>query len=556
MEAVEEINEISIAEFLDKYYEYHEKTIIINEAKIILDRLQKNGKKLRSVDVSKYIQKARSRDDEFDLIALLTERHNLSEKQFTLLWRDLEINFNPKMDDDAKYLEWINNLVKNDYSFSRIQLKKIEEYFPKKIVDIIFKKDVGIADIEDFQMVCKNGNVDDIKNFFNKYQIIPDDGCLVSILENFRINIGWEELYYYLVEIGMKFEIGNKFIDIMKTFNKYDFLDLMIKDGVKLSIEDLKILFDLMDFKNIIKYTRIALENKVELKLDLLLSCKNNNDDYESLLELFDLFFVEFKMVPTQDFCDKILGSDFVDLYEYLLKNNIFIHGQKALEEACSKGNFNIVKDLINRKYQMDSKCFRLLLDNYSSPDSVLEFLNFSLNEGGLKMTYSIIEKLFVRSIVLDNLNDYNLKYDDNIYFLFYSNAISLEKIKKKNYYYKYYVNMIEDKKMKSLIEFREKFCDYPVDCDEIKKYMLKNNLVPDQYCYENSLLRFIERDAIVDWLEKDYGFKPTIMLLKRINCENNDMSMVLQYTDKYFDTDKHHPSNSEWKKLFIVHKQ
>jgi len=207
---------------------------------------------------------------------------------------------------------------------------------------------------------------------------------------------------------------------------------------------------------------------------------------------------------------------------------------------------------------------------------NLFEMLEYSVNFGGLKMTYDIVEKFFVKGLFVDNLEKYNLKYDDNIYYMFHSNAIEIKvgsgKKKKEGFCGEYVGKMLCDDKMALLIKFREMFSRDDIEIDEIKKYMGQHSLVPDQYCYEKILLMGADDDSysnyeneysvengkvvdnapisrIINWLENDYGFKPTVIVLKYF--EENYFRLF----DKYFASDKdaHHASNSDWKKLFVV---
>ena len=94
---------------------------------------------------------------------------------------------------------------------------------------------------------------------------------------------------------------------------------------------------------------------------------------------------------------------------------------------------------------------------------------------------------------------------------------------------------------------FREMFKDN--EFDTIMRYMEKVKLEPDQYCYENALAinNDIDSEKTVNYLEKKYGFKPTILVLRYANYH---------IRNKYFSrgSNMHHPSTSDWQKLFKVY--
>ncbi|AYV80425.1 MAG: hypothetical protein Harvfovirus1_50 [Harvfovirus sp.] len=535
--------EITFDEFLVKEYQ-DDDYIIVNDVKIIFNRLAVQGKKLKAI--SKLINKVHYSDYRLEVIAALTEHHYLTATQFLSIWNSMWMTKKKKICP-----EWIDNLIKNNYCFDYKLLGVMSTCLPKVVIKIIMAKDVENVGMDDFYIVCASGRLVDIKKFYDSFKLTPDTKCFVFAM-NYKGNEDtYEQLYDSFKKMALEFKVDQTILE-----RKFDILELMIKDGLKLTIEILRDVYKVMSVEKIKKYTLYAVENNVKLELDLLLLIKFRKAD---VTIIYDIFFVREGLIPSQDFCDKIAGKESRKLYDYLVSKNLLVHGNKAMEVACMNANVSLIKELINQKFKMNEKCFGLLVDA-GGQNVTFEMLDYFVNFGGLTMTYDIVEILFVHGLFVDNLEKYNLKYDDNIYYMFYCNAVEIDKgskgkkKKKDGVYAAYVAKMMCDPRNALLIEFREMFSNDEINIEEIKKYMELHSLVPDQYCYEKILLVgatcIIDTiSEIINWLEHDYGFKPTIIVLKL--CEENCFKLFKRYF--VGDKDAHHASNSDWKKLFVM---
>ncbi|AYV84311.1 MAG: hypothetical protein Hyperionvirus22_12 [Hyperionvirus sp.] len=520
-------------------------------------KLFEGGVTLKNVHVGQYIKKISRMDNCFELLRLLTYENLISLKQFGPLWNKLVAESSEDDDIEGKNFVWVDQLMNNNFEFTEGILEEMKMFMPRERVNLIFKKDAGVVSMDDFYIVCEIGGMDDVKKILNDCELVPDVMCLYKGWLNERVKC--EDLYQCLVEngLGKGSVLTTRLLELGKIMGEsdYDVIDVVIGKGGVLCLDDLRIIYEIMRLSDVVKYSRIAVGHGVEMEVDLLLLFEHEAY-YDNLVELYDLFFVELKLIPDNDFCNRVLEIDCVDLYDYLVEKGLFVYGEVSLEKACVGGNVYLVKTLVNMKYRMSDKDFNNLFDSGGwKVGESLENLEFYVNFGGLKVTYKIVEKLFVNKIFLENLDGYGLRYDDNIYFLYYRYDKYREsdlKLKENGLFKKYYVKMVES--IGDLIEFRNVFDKFNVSLGEIKESMVKFGRVPDQYCYEYALRHSRNRkNGIIDWLEGEYGFKPTIMVLKYF--ENGIESYDLKFVGKYFGDNKmaHHPSNGDWEKLFIV---
>ncbi|AYV80426.1 MAG: hypothetical protein Harvfovirus1_51 [Harvfovirus sp.] len=326
---------ITFDEFLVKKYSHYD-NIILDDAQIIFDRLDAQGKKLKAV--SKYIEKVKYSVHRLALVADLTEHHYLTVKQFLSIWNSpqrVKIKTCPK---------WINNLIKNNYCFDYKLLQQMVQDIPKVVIQIVMGKKVENVGMDDFYIVCANGDLVDIKKFYDVFMLTPDIQCFVFALKQERKEGTYEELYHFFKKMGLEFKV-NETILAEANLRDFDILDLMIKDGMKLSNDILRYVYGAMSLEKIKKYTLEAVENNVKLELDLLLGLQFCGDLDVTIL--YDIFFVREGLIPTQDFCDKIVGNEYEKLYNYLVLKKLFVHSDIAMEVACIHGNENLIKDLI-----------------------------------------------------------------------------------------------------------------------------------------------------------------------------------------------------------------
>ncbi|AYV84309.1 MAG: hypothetical protein Hyperionvirus22_10 [Hyperionvirus sp.] len=536
--------EVTIEDFLKEGYMGGD---IVGDARRLFERLKESGEQLRRGDVERYVKKVRGGYGElFELVSLLTKEHNLTKTQFLTLWDDL-CDVNEKYDEAKFEVVWIRNLVDRGF-FDTMGIDFMIKVMPKEVIRVVMRR--GVGSVDDFRLVCKVGCVDDIKKYYEKFKIKPDDACLCEVLGNNGLRyqnleliaIVYEEIYEYFLGKGLECCVRGEVLEAAR--GDFDFLGLMLKNGLRISGDDLKIIYGVGGLGDVVRATRIALGSGVRLELELLsvmMSCGRRKKREKDLLgELYDIFFVEVGMVPTVGFCDRVYGAD--QLYQYLVDRKLFLYSEVGLEKACETGNVDRVRELIGMKYQMNKKYLYLLVGvNGWKFRQNFEIFDFLVSEGGLKVDYEIVGRLFEEEIMIDHLEKYGLKYDDNVYWLYYVNKVGLVRMKKNSCYYKYYAGMMRDSYMKKVIEFRNKFGDW-LQVDGVKELMVKYELVPDQYCYEMALVA--GSDESVVWMEREFGFKPTILVLKNYN------TLMRRYFGE--NKNKHHASNGDWEKLFL----
>lgn len=237
-------------------------------------------------------------------------------------------------------------------------------------------------------------------------------------------------------------------------------------------------------------------------------------DYYDFVNKLYYILFKKYKLVNLE-LCNKICETHNEHMAEYLFDNNLFVANDNSLSYAFKGGSYYIISQLCNLK--LIPKKEHILLLNRSMSSNTLESILDLMILIGIDIREDIID-FSIKMNTPINLEKYNIKIDNKFYFdiykkygmcLFANKTLKIGRSIKNQSGFQvlaYYVSKLPRK----IIKFRQSFL--VLNLMDIQSLISKTKMKPDQYCYDFSFLN--NDNSVTEWLEKTYGFKPTIYTL------------------------------------------
>ena len=416
--------------------------------------------------------------------------------------------------------QWIDVLVKKGFKFDTNYKQKLLE-IGYNITKLLDTDDINISLFENALLTF---NLDD--TLFNKVTAIlnkldTEHNPLTSIcLHNFictHINkIGYSKYNNNIFESVMALLLTNNAvidINIMETIlgnihNCFDVIKIFVpfvKDNNHIFVNLPKDLLSIITLQDKLSCSQsmtilFLMENGFDTNITIinkLLEADNISND-----KIFIIF--PENIIPEKYRIE--INSHVFNLWNYIKTKGI-VPNMDTLMIACKKGKPAIFDDIItNYGLYPDKKCLDTALSGLGStnvndamniinkildykiiPDKEsymsLDIRNFPSNDQinnlliryGLVVDIDIINKsLEVRCPIYD-LYRFGIQYDEKLYFLCH-----------KHMYMPYY-NEFNENINKNIFELRNMFKTN--SWDNIVKYMKKNNIKPDRYCFENCCL-------------------------------------------------------------------
>lgn len=445
--------------------------------------------------------------------------------------------------EDEETVDWINILTERGYIFNifntGIVIKK--GYSVSKII-----QPENIKNIWDFINIIKalglsNKDIDH-KLTDKQYDLFRKQ--IVGFIEVFHKLNNIEEKYIYYLEYLNK-SLFERDIEIYKNL-----IDEFAKKGIfvnKKYIRDL--MFNQFDYEKILKVKNpLFSEDEINNNLYAYLFFDEENDCHisdeylmnliedgyiEPTIEIINDFIGKYALWEKYDVCEKYMDYfesknilpimnllqmaclyNLEKSYKKIIDTHKIVPDKMCLDNCVSFsfGNVNkyILTDILDSRVSPDNDTINSLSHDTSvclyleDAQKTVEFLI----RYGLKITLDVLKMLLQKNIFIDNLERFDIKYDEQFYFIchdasyFIDNVVNLSNntIDALTYYDKFFT--IDRKILDMWKLFRKKG-----QWNTIKKYLIKHNLKPDRYCMEYSC---INNKKIAELLFKTYGCKPT----------------------------------------------
>jgi len=224
-----------------------------------------------------------------------------------------------------------------------------------------------------------------------------------------------------------------------------------------------------------------------------------------------------------------------VRLSEFIIKLGVK-PDDTILTSACQYGHIEIIKQCLHEyKLQPSSKHLELILQSKVKTADLIplfnEFMSYKIKltkahfnsvhknsynykahdiiqlliKWGYPLDYEDIGKLMDEGINMDKIENYGLKYDENLYYYSYLNDDWC--------YEKNFDQCIE----KKILELRRLCKNNESTVKDLEEYMKNENIQPDRYCFDHACVNNLD---LLEYLMKQY--KPTITSLYWSSGEGN----------------------------------
>lgn len=450
--------------------------------------------------------------------------HNDTDtKTKTLILKTLFTKFTPN-DKQLKMLlsclsdnrssEWVDVLISKGYQFSDTN-KQILIDHNYDITKILNNNNVSLDDIKNIikTLLLRKTTIENVIKILDIYSDQLPDDILNLVLSSYN----YTDSYYYDTSL----DVVIKLLDILTTkgckFNN-DVNNILINKNNIPSVLFYK-LFDLgMVPDNTLKQYILNSPKLIEVALYLnKFGIKFTVDDMNAILnhgtrlsgiytksQYNQLVLDRVKLIPWLEIAGynkelivpSIDKEGYLDLYKFMIGLGIKPN-METLKIACTKSYGVIFKELTtkyklqptkefldisllthNKEIISEILCYKIIPDNNSVnlllirwSDDIFELLV----KFGLVITFNDLVKILSHHITIHNLERFNIKYDEALYYHCYLNNIYPEM---------YDDNYIIDKKILTL---RRMCRNAHTTGPELTNYIETNNVKPDRYCYDHA---------------------------------------------------------------------
>jgi hypothetical protein len=278
--------------------------------------------------------------------------------------------------------------------------------------------------------------------------------------------------------------------------------------------------------------------NKLLEKSDIsyLTLQKSNNQEYQPILSKFDKYnlrdniikipildlFQIYNLLPDVNTlniaCTKYTNESVIDILLFTYK---IIPEKETLDMSILTLNCDLINKIINYKLTPDSKTLYNITKEhcYNRPYDVNKIIELLINHG-LNITFNEVEYLLSIQFTLNNLERFDINYDDKLYFVCYLNN---------NYPVEYIKNFTIDKKILNMHELcKSKKLTY----DKLINYLKTNNITLDRYALDNLLYHY---PAISKHIIKNHKCVPSLLSAYKRTYTTCGLNISLKFlADEY----------------------
>lgn len=306
---------------------------------------------------------------------------------------------------DIKYLKTMIMVLLHCYTISHVQKQC---YYA--LLDTIFKGYNGTKD-DVIELIVGNKSITrEIVEYTIEYSGTKDDDDIGFFVGNKSIT---KSIVEYVIErYGYNDKLVNYIIKNADDITIILIFDLMLK-GLVMTVDILNEIvqnYPTIHIKLTDKYSALG------LTMTYLIS-KQINRNLDSI-RLFDVF----KISPNIDTLNIVCKKSMMIFVPILINNYKVIPEKSTLDICVSKQNdksYNVIRKILNYRVLPNSETLRAM--NFGDLTNARKVLDL-LIQYGLAITFDDVEFLLHNKIILDNLERFNIKYDEKLYFLYYIN--------------------------------------------------------------------------------------------------------------------------------------
>jgi len=454
----------------------------------------------------------------------------LFEKQYNFTISDFEklseISYTVNLNDNY-------NMIHNNVIFAAcvyLLTNKGSDNFDKCLY--LLKQNVNPFNIEHFNIIlhCLSNKIcRESQNIyvlldvlFLNYDVNEDhDNCLktniIQLISSKKFLIRADIINYIINKFGYNETFIEYIFDRILNHNA-EFIFTLIHKGFNVTVDFLNKLLE----KSSISYLTLQKSGDQEYPKILSKFGKYKLTDNLIKIPIIDLFQL-YNLIPDINtlniVCSKYVHIGFVDI---LLSTYKIIPEKKTLDMCISILNYELTNKIINYKLTPNSNTLREITKEhcYSNSSEVNRIIELLINHG-LNITFNDVEYLLSIQFTLDNLERFDIKYDENLYFTCYLNNNYPEEYLKKFTINKDILNMHTLCKSKKLTY------------DKLIKYLRTNNMKLDRYAFDSLLYHY---PAIAKHIIKDYKCVPSLLSAYKRTYANCGLNITLKFLAEQYN--------------------
>jgi hypothetical protein len=258
---------------------------------------------------------------------------------------------------------------------------------------------------------------------FDNVDILFAVMCEIKMLNCYSIGI----IYYVLNKFGYNDTFFNYIMEtVIKSYPKV-ILKLILK-GYKISIDDINNILENKNFINI-NINEINKYNSIGISSDYLQTYKLANKISLPVINLFTLFNIN----PDIKTLNTVCKSGNLDCVNILLGKYEIIPDKNTLDISVNTANIELIHKILSYKLTPDSETIKKFdFYRYRSNCKTLHDVMNILIKYGLTITLDDVKHLLTHNFIMEDLERFNIQYDENLYFVCYlSNNYPPEYIEK-----------------------------------------------------------------------------------------------------------------------------
>ncbi len=152
-------------------------------------------------------------------------------------------------------------------------------------------------------------------------------------------------------------------------------------------------------------------------------------------IEIYDLFSL-LKIEPTFDTISKLIKLKKHDIINEILSKNLIISDKKLLDITIKTFDIKLIDMILKYKITPDIETLNIIInkhlsDKYTKSKKILEILELLIHYG-LQINFDNIKDLLSANLYVNNLERFNIPYDEDLYFVCYINSYFPEEYMKK----------------------------------------------------------------------------------------------------------------------------
>lgn len=327
------------------------------------------------------------------------------------------------------------------------------------------------------------------------------DSVFVALLKKYNLNAGIIKIYEYVINnFGYSDELINFIFNNIIKYQMSIIFNLIDK-GYRLTLNNVN------DLLNVTSYLKVN-----PTKYAFTQSFPITTTDNKMEIQVHELYKM-FNLSPTLNELHIACNKNFKNVAFYLMDEFNIIPEKETLDICVSKLNYELIEKVLHYKLTPDENTLNKIRGNYYGDGPKIIDL---LLAHGLVINNSHMDFLMANKICVNDLERFDIKYDNKLYFLCYLYDFFPDQ---------YISKIITDNNLEKLYKLcRSKRLQY----SKFKDYMKTNKIGLNKYALEYLI---IHNGDVATELMKEFKCEPPIITMYK-RC-NSPVGMITDIVKK-----------------------